>query len=59
MLEGNAEEIPGKHFEIRKICDRQINDAQRASIRDFCTVGGGGGGGAPGGGWPDGCWPLP
>ena len=38
MLEGNAEEIAGKHFEIRKVCDRQINDAQRASIRDFCTV---------------------
>ena len=40
MLEGNAEEIAGKHFEIRKVCDRQINDAQRASIRDFCTVSG-------------------
>ncbi|PSC72447.1 hypothetical protein C2E20_4214 isoform B [Micractinium conductrix] len=38
VLEGNAEEVMGKHFEIRKICDRQINDVTRASIRDFCQI---------------------
>ena len=29
VLEGNAEEVLGKHFEIRKVCDRQINDSLR------------------------------
>lgn len=37
-MEGNAEEIMGKHFEIRKVCDRAINDNQRESIRDFCNL---------------------
>lgn len=36
VLEGNAEEIVGKNFEIRKVCDRQINDATRSAIRSFC-----------------------
>ncbi|EFN58199.1 hypothetical protein CHLNCDRAFT_50601 [Chlorella variabilis] len=38
VMEGNAEEIMGKHFEIRKVCDRAINDNQRESIRDFCNL---------------------
>ncbi|KAL4443508.1 hypothetical protein ABPG75_011245 [Micractinium tetrahymenae] len=36
VLEGNAEEIMGKNFEIRKVCNRQINDATRSAIRSFC-----------------------
>ncbi|PRW56880.1 hypothetical protein C2E21_4544 isoform A [Chlorella sorokiniana] len=38
VLEGKAEEIKGKHFEIRKVCDRQLTDANRNSIRDFCQL---------------------
>lgn len=38
--EGNAENILGKHFEIRKVCEREVNDNLRTSIREFCQVGG-------------------
>lgn len=38
VLEGNAEQVTGKNFEIRKICARQLTDAQRTSIREFCQV---------------------
>jgi hypothetical protein len=37
-LEGNAEEILGKHFEIRKIDDKPVSEDVRSSIRDFCQM---------------------
>lgn len=39
VMEGNAENILGKHFEIRKVCDREVTDSLRSSIREFCQVG--------------------
>lgn len=38
VLEGNAEEVIGKNFEIRKIDDASLTDAQRSSIRAFCQM---------------------
>lgn len=38
MLEGNAEEIIGKNFEIRKLGDNPVSDSVKASIREFCQL---------------------
>jgi hypothetical protein len=38
VLEGNAENIQGKHLEIRKVCDNVVSENMRSSIREFCTV---------------------
>ena len=32
------ENVDGKNFEIRKVCDKSLSDATRNSIREFCTV---------------------
>lgn len=37
-LEGNAEEIIGKNFEIRKIDDRPAADLTKTAIKDFCKM---------------------
>lgn len=38
ILEGNAEEVDGKNFEIRKVCDNSVSEPMRASIKDFCQM---------------------
>ncbi|KAL4858559.1 hypothetical protein ACK3TF_001514 [Chlorella vulgaris] len=38
VLEGNAENIQGKHLEIRKVCDNVVSENMRSSIREFCTL---------------------
>lgn len=38
MLEGSAEEVSGKHFEIRKVDDAPVTDSIRGSVRDFCQM---------------------
>lgn len=38
VLEGNAEEIMGKHFEIRKVDETPVSDSIRSSVRDFCQL---------------------
>ncbi|GAB4817797.1 hypothetical protein N2152v2_004843 [Parachlorella kessleri] len=37
-LEGNAEEVVGKHFEIRKVDERPVTDLARSAIKDFCQM---------------------
>ena len=37
-LEGNSEEVLGKHFEIRKIDTKPVNEGIRSAIRDFCQM---------------------
>lgn len=37
-LEGNSEEVVGKHFEIRKVDDQPVSETVRSGIRDFCQM---------------------
>ncbi|KAG7672870.1 hypothetical protein Ndes2526B_g08600 [Nannochloris sp. 'desiccata'] len=37
-LEGNAENVDGKNFEVRKVDDVPATDAVRSSVRDFCQM---------------------
>ena len=38
ILEGNADEVTGKNFEVRKIDDTPVSEAIRSSVRDFCGM---------------------
>lgn len=38
MLEGNAEEIKGKNFEIRKLGEDSVSDQVKTSIKEFCKL---------------------
>lgn len=38
MLEGNAEEVKGKNFEIRKLGDAPVSGPIKASIKEFCQM---------------------
>jgi hypothetical protein len=37
VLQGRVEVVPGKNFEIRKTCERKIDEDTRGVIRAFCS----------------------